>query len=133
MLSVPSLLSVGTIAIARFRIKITLYWPSHGITVPHYSFGRNVFVPDAFILPVTSTVTEQQLLQTVGGAASQHVHYLMKLGDNFNVSFRKDHKIQIMRFLCNALTGKQTSKCKGHLNCVDFCYIVKAFPIKMRK
>lgn len=35
-----------------------------------------------------------------------------------------------MRFLCNALTCKQTGKSKGLLNCVDFSYVVKAFQTK---
>lgn len=57
----------------------------------------------------------------------------MKPGHNFSVSFGKDHKIQIVRFLRNALICKQTSKSKGHLNCVGFCHIVKPFQKKNGK
>lgn len=112
MLSVPVLFSVGTNAIARLRTKITLYWPSNGTTVRNLRGERNAFVPGVFMVPVTNTITEQYLLWIVGEPTSQHVRYLMN--DKFSVLFKKMIKFRL-RFLCNALTSKQTSKSKGHL------------------
>lgn len=82
ILAVPPLLSVATVA--RFTIKIILSWPSHSTSVRNITV-ESVFVPKVFILPVTNAVTEQLLLWIVGVSTSQHVHYLMKQGDNFSM------------------------------------------------